>query len=416
MRQVNALWGNVKYSGGESAATITQAAHGLTVGCAIRHNETIFVKAQADSSENAQTCGIVTKVVDVDTFQYQSEGFLIDAAFEAGKEYFLSPVTAGLVMELPTPEVWTVGQVRQSLGFGTPQGLKIEIDVGDEIGEAAMTSNVVTSLVIAGGNLTLIQSEGDDVFVPFPYYTKTELNTSGAGGAVHWNNVTNKPTYDNYNQWRVTSYSNAYNNFSFSMKSDYVLNFSETDAIDVYLTGFSAGFIKIYHKDTSDQANSVNTGTTVIQSVELDDYGHVTALATKTIDEYQGWNLALNDTIFNSVVSGRTVNFIEGTDISIGMELGSPDFQKNITISYTGGNGVTDHGALSGLLDYDHPQYAKLHGEYSEYFQVADLRIGAATGWKLIDNGTVLELQYNGVKKFEFKTNGEAFGTDFIAY
>jgi len=200
------------------------------------------------------------------------------------------------------------------------------------------------------------------------------------------------------------------------MKSDYVLNFSETDAIDVYLTGFSAGFIKIYHKDTSDQANSVNTGTTVIQSVELDDYGHVTALATKTIDEYQGWNLALNDTIFNSVFSGRTVNFIEGTDISIGMELGSPDFQKNITISYTGGNGVTDHGALSGLLDYDHPQYAKLHGEYSEYFQVADLRIGAATGWKLIDNGTVLELQYNRVKKFEFKTNGEAFGTDFIAY
>ena len=26
------------------------------------------------------------------------------------------------------------------------------------------------------------------------YYTETELNTSGAGGAVHWNNVTNKPS------------------------------------------------------------------------------------------------------------------------------------------------------------------------------------------------------------------------------
>src|SRR5690606_7860488 len=25
------------------------------------------------------------------------------------------------------------------------------------------------------------------------YYTKSQLNTSGGGGAVHWNNVTNKP-------------------------------------------------------------------------------------------------------------------------------------------------------------------------------------------------------------------------------
>ena len=49
-------------------------------------------------------------------------------------------------------------------------------------------------VVLLPGGLTLAQSIGDDVFVPFPYYTKTELNTSGAGGAVHWDNVTNKPT------------------------------------------------------------------------------------------------------------------------------------------------------------------------------------------------------------------------------
>ena len=409
MRQVNALWGNVKYSGGESAATITQAAHGLTVGCAIRHNETIFVKAQADSSENAQTCGIVTKVVDVDTFQYQSEGFLIDAAFEAGKEYFLSPVTAGLVMELPTPEVWTVGQVRQSLGFGTPQGLKIEIDVGDEIGEAAMTSNVVTSLVIAGGNLTLIQSEGDDVFVPFPYYTKTELNTSGAGGAVHWNNVTNKPTYDNYDYWY---YLINGSNLNRVYKGNNV-TFMEGDGIGV--TGYAVRMIEIYHKIPSPVGSSSNnSGQTFIQSVNLDSFGHVTAISTGTASSYQGW-LIYGDTGSAQVNELKYVDFEGGTDIVTALtDLGNG--HSKLTINYTGGNGVTDHGALTGLGDYDHPQYAKLHGEYSEYFQVADLRIGAATGWKLIDNGSVLELQYNGVKKFEFKTNGEAFGTDFIAY
>jgi len=112
---------------------ITQAAHGFIVGDAIRHNGTIYLKAQADNDVNAQTCGIVTNVIDVDTFQFQSDGFLIDPQFEDGKEYFLSPVTSGLLIILPDPEIWNLGEVRQSLGWGTPQGLKIEIDVGDLI-------------------------------------------------------------------------------------------------------------------------------------------------------------------------------------------------------------------------------------------------------------------------------------------
>jgi hypothetical protein len=376
---------------GEKPITIAQIAHGFTVGDAVRHNETIFVKAQANNDVNAQTCGIVTKVIDADVFQYKSDGFLIDAAFEAGKEYCLSPTVAGLVMEIPVPEVWTVGQVRQSLGFGTPQGLKIEIDVGDEIGEAIVSSNLVTSLLIAGGNLTLTQSEGDDVFTPFPYYTitqlqtagqssihfenitntpttiagygitdaytKTELNTSGAGGAVHWNNVTNKPSFSSFNSWTISANIVSVRD----IENGEHVEFLHGDGLTLEFGGFAT--LRYSHAITSYQADSVNSGNTVIQSITLDDFGHITTLATKTVDA-----------------------------------------------------GITDHGLLSGLADNDHPQYALVHGDYANYFQVADLRIGAVTGWSLVDNGTVLELRYNGVKKFEFKTNGEAYGTDFIAY
>jgi hypothetical protein len=38
---------------------------------------------------------------------------------------------------LSDPEVWMIGQVRISLGWGTTRGLKVEIDVGDVIGNYA---------------------------------------------------------------------------------------------------------------------------------------------------------------------------------------------------------------------------------------------------------------------------------------
>jgi len=111
---------------------VNQVAHGFTVENAIRHNGTSFVKAQADTAVNAQTCGIVSRVIDANNFEYVKDGIL-SGSWTPGGEYFLSPDTAGLVTALPDPEVWEFGQVRQSLGWATPSGLNVEIDVGDEI-------------------------------------------------------------------------------------------------------------------------------------------------------------------------------------------------------------------------------------------------------------------------------------------
>lgn len=111
---------------------VYQPAHGFAEKDAIRHNGTIFVKAQADNDVNAQTAGIVVEIIDVDHFRYQSEGFYRHPDWIPGTEYFLSPTVAGLVTTEPL--IYNIGEVRQSLGWGTDRGLKIEIDVGDVIG------------------------------------------------------------------------------------------------------------------------------------------------------------------------------------------------------------------------------------------------------------------------------------------
>lgn len=122
-------------AGGESnIIEVNQPSHGLTPGKAIRHNGTIYVFAQADNDVNAQVCGIVYEIIDVDNFTFMSDGFM-PGSWTLGAEYFLSPITAGLLITLPDPEVWEVGQVRISLGWGTTEGLKVEIDVGDVITE-----------------------------------------------------------------------------------------------------------------------------------------------------------------------------------------------------------------------------------------------------------------------------------------
>ena len=80
-------------SAGHAPATVHQINHGFSVGMAIRHNEYIYVKAQADNDINAQVCGIVSHVIDMDNFR-MVEGGYIQGDWIPGKEYILSPYEA----------------------------------------------------------------------------------------------------------------------------------------------------------------------------------------------------------------------------------------------------------------------------------------------------------------------------------
>ena len=55
------------------------------------------------------------------------------------------------------------------------------------------------------------------------------------------------------------------------------------------------------------------------------------------------------------------LNFIEGSNITLAISDDAGGDEIDISISASGG-GVTDHGALTGLADYDHDQYLRRNG------------------------------------------------------
>ena len=87
---------------------------------------------------NAGTVGIVTNLINSTDFNYITGGLLAaPGSYTDGANYFLSTTLAGKMMIVTEPESWYTGQIREFIGTGTPQGLMIEIDVGDKISDFA---------------------------------------------------------------------------------------------------------------------------------------------------------------------------------------------------------------------------------------------------------------------------------------
>lgn len=93
-----AEWATLATSSGVAMTIdITQASHGFAVGDVVRHNGTIYVKAQADSAANAEVVGIVS-AVDGNDFTLIVGGRIDTlSGLTAGTVYFLSDATAGLL-------------------------------------------------------------------------------------------------------------------------------------------------------------------------------------------------------------------------------------------------------------------------------------------------------------------------------
>ena len=115
---------------------VFQIGHGFIVGNAIRHDGVNWVKAQANSLANSGTIGIVSDVRDVNNFTYQFGGILSSGSWVDGVSYFLSINSPGAVVP---EETYSEGEVREFIGTGTPDGLLIELDLGD-----LYSGNVVT--------------------------------------------------------------------------------------------------------------------------------------------------------------------------------------------------------------------------------------------------------------------------------
>ena len=93
---VQGSWKNMVTDNSSSTITVTQAAHGLSVGNVLRFDGVDYVLAQADSAANAEVAGMINEVVNANTFTLTQNGEVSGlTGLTAGDLLYLDPVTPG---------------------------------------------------------------------------------------------------------------------------------------------------------------------------------------------------------------------------------------------------------------------------------------------------------------------------------
>lgn len=161
--------------GGGSANTnsVTQAAHGFTVGQVLERISGSWVLAKADSAIDAEAVGMVTTVTSSSVFVITTDGYVPTSAgitgLVDGTTYYLSPTTAGALTATPPT---TIGQVSKPL-FNTDSTTSGYFSNfrGQIISPPAPTS---TNYLIASVGITVdgggsVPTTGSKGFVVVPY-------------------------------------------------------------------------------------------------------------------------------------------------------------------------------------------------------------------------------------------------------
>jgi hypothetical protein len=92
----------------------------------------------------------------------------------------------------------------------------------------------------------------------------------------NYNDLSNKPTHDNYNYWTISDGSS-----SEGIGSTETVTIAGGNAVGTsYNT--STNTLTINHDDTSSQGSVNNSGRTYIQDITLDTYGHITGITSAT--------------------------------------------------------------------------------------------------------------------------------------
>jgi hypothetical protein len=286
----------------EAPETITQSNHGFIVHDWIRYDATQskYVKAQANNAINAQACGIVIEVITPNMFTFVSGGTITGGSWTSGSEYFLSTTTAGAMVTLPNPEVWTVGQVRMSLGWATPQGFKVEIDVGDVIGSAiidpngggglstVVTANSVTGDGSSGSPVQLVNDTAtpglgkyygtDAILGNLGYHSLPSVSNSIEDIAFEWRHLT--PGVAQTFVLDIDS-SFAYLIQTAILESDGTFEDVQIEIDGTPITGLTAMDVSTEATYTATAANSVTTGAKVVMKTTVNYLGNPTFLRGK---------------------------------------------------------------------------------------------------------------------------------------
>jgi hypothetical protein len=105
--------------------TLSQTSHGLTVGNVVGFHSgtTKYVKTAASGGTSLEVIGIVSKVINPNTFEITYQGIVTGlSSLILGQTYYLSPTTPGLLI---TTETTTIGEISKPLfvALSTSSGL-----------------------------------------------------------------------------------------------------------------------------------------------------------------------------------------------------------------------------------------------------------------------------------------------------
>lgn len=141
----------------------------------------------------------------------------------------------------------------------------------------------------------------------------------------------------NSKRWQLRGLNDAGNDWTDSI----VTHYNAKDLIDIG-DGLSGSYASdqwsIEHAATSQQAPvTANSGDTVIQNIDIDVYGHITEITSKTIDVYDGWDVNVGTDSLR-IGDKADVTFVGGSGIDAALDTDS----GTVTFSHTDTSTVSD--------------------------------------------------------------------------
>jgi len=147
--------------------------------------------------------------------------------------------------------------------------------------------------------------------------------------------------------------------------------------------GGTSGTVTVSHADTSSQGSVNNSGTTVIQDITLDTYGHITALGSTTLSIPAAYTNSDVDTHLNtSTATADQVLSWTGTDYDWINAAGGSAGSIQVWLNLNGRSfGIVADGNISSAVDQGTGQYLINYSSAvsSSSYQVAGTAYGGAT-------------------------------------
>lgn len=178
--------------GGGTLDRVTQASHGFSVGNILYLAGSTYTKAIATATNTAEIVGMVSRVVDTNTFELTLSGEVTGlSSLTAGENYFLSDTTAGT---MSTTEPTNVGYVSVPVGVASSTtSFYVAIKRGVVVGGA----NARTQITLSNSTTATVQDVSTydageltgwisiTATTPLKFFVKAPFAKNGAG--TNWN-------------------------------------------------------------------------------------------------------------------------------------------------------------------------------------------------------------------------------------